>query len=351
MRARNKTKQLETTLRKQIRRGKWACNSRLPAEDALMAQFNVSRPSMREALNTLASEGIIERRHGSGTYVRRVPVGRIAIFARLGNITSPMGYWHRDLISNLDEQCRTENLRIELLVVHGRNREELMDSFMRSLQFLPSAEFEGAVGLTALPHFDETLSHLGIPHVTLSGGISGQGASVILDYLEMSRMMRSCMKEHGYDDYMVMRVEDPAEAIGDELYQYLEECCNILTDGKVERKLSLESIDDAQNTFLKWWDSKPSCRGLVFFDDALCEMCCKAIWEKKILIPDDLAIMTHANTSKDFILPAVPYKIGFCPEETAGKVWELLSNVRNGRKSLADKNIYISPVMRKGNSL
>jgi DNA-binding LacI/PurR family transcriptional regulator len=42
--------------------------SRLPSETELMHQFSVSRTTVRQALAQLTSEGLVERRQGSGTY-------------------------------------------------------------------------------------------------------------------------------------------------------------------------------------------------------------------------------------------------------------------------------------------
>jgi GntR family transcriptional repressor for pyruvate dehydrogenase complex len=43
---------------------------RLPPERELAAQLEVSRPSVREALQRLETAGLVETRHGGGTYVR-----------------------------------------------------------------------------------------------------------------------------------------------------------------------------------------------------------------------------------------------------------------------------------------
>lgn len=47
---------------------------RVPSERALMARFRVSRATVRHAIDALERDGVLERRHGSGTYVaeRRV---------------------------------------------------------------------------------------------------------------------------------------------------------------------------------------------------------------------------------------------------------------------------------------
>ena len=53
-----------------IAAGKYVHGARLPSEAQLVRQFGVSRPTVRRALLDLESEGLIERRAGSGTYVR-----------------------------------------------------------------------------------------------------------------------------------------------------------------------------------------------------------------------------------------------------------------------------------------
>lgn len=49
--------------------------SKLPAEKDLLGQFKVSRPALREALHELIGEGLLEMRHGQGTFVRELNGG------------------------------------------------------------------------------------------------------------------------------------------------------------------------------------------------------------------------------------------------------------------------------------
>lgn len=57
-------------LRDQIMERTWAPGAKIPSENALAEAFGVSRVSIREALQMLASLGLLETRHGGGTYVR-----------------------------------------------------------------------------------------------------------------------------------------------------------------------------------------------------------------------------------------------------------------------------------------
>jgi DNA-binding LacI/PurR family transcriptional regulator len=60
--------QIASALRKQIARS-MKTGDRLDSEAALGKRFNTSSLTVREALSTLAHDGMIERRHGSGTFV------------------------------------------------------------------------------------------------------------------------------------------------------------------------------------------------------------------------------------------------------------------------------------------
>ncbi|WP_395345138.1 GntR family transcriptional regulator [Variovorax sp. UC122_21] len=58
--------------------GRFGDTGALPKEEALCERFGVSRITVRRALADLAALGLVERRHGRGTFVRqdRVPVAR-----------------------------------------------------------------------------------------------------------------------------------------------------------------------------------------------------------------------------------------------------------------------------------
>lgn len=59
-------------IRERLAERTWVAGERLPSEPALAEQVGVSRVSVRAALAQLESEGLVSRRHGSGTYVNSV---------------------------------------------------------------------------------------------------------------------------------------------------------------------------------------------------------------------------------------------------------------------------------------
>jgi DNA-binding GntR family transcriptional regulator len=69
------TDQVVSLLDERIRSGHYPSGQRLPSEAELAEEFGVSRNTVRTALTRLATAGLIQRKHGSGTYVRQIETG------------------------------------------------------------------------------------------------------------------------------------------------------------------------------------------------------------------------------------------------------------------------------------
>jgi GntR family transcriptional regulator len=76
-----KARRLYLMLREEILRGDYPEGSRLPGEPRLAAGHDVSRVTVRRALEALESDGLISRRPGSGTQVRAGATQRARISA------------------------------------------------------------------------------------------------------------------------------------------------------------------------------------------------------------------------------------------------------------------------------
>lgn len=75
-------------LRRQISTGHLKAGERLPSEAQLATRYTVSTPTLRGALALLQGEGLVEKIHGSGNYVRR-PLRRITYVGGSGTSPAP----------------------------------------------------------------------------------------------------------------------------------------------------------------------------------------------------------------------------------------------------------------------
>jgi len=67
--------QISELLHREIAAGHWLAGERLPTESTLARDLDVAVGTLRKALAVLEEDGLLERRQGSGTYVRKPPEG------------------------------------------------------------------------------------------------------------------------------------------------------------------------------------------------------------------------------------------------------------------------------------
>ncbi|TLY53887.1 MAG: GntR family transcriptional regulator, partial [Gammaproteobacteria bacterium] len=68
-----KHRQVYSSLSRDIHSGRWKLGERLPSEAQLVERFGVSRITIGRAVRDLQTAGLVERRAGSGTFVKRAP--------------------------------------------------------------------------------------------------------------------------------------------------------------------------------------------------------------------------------------------------------------------------------------
>lgn len=88
--------QAGASIRRAVVDGHWRVGERLPSEPQLALELGISRATLREALRMLVSDGLLDRRHGVGTFVVRVPTPTIErgideLFS-LGDAIEQLGY-------------------------------------------------------------------------------------------------------------------------------------------------------------------------------------------------------------------------------------------------------------------
>lgn len=73
-------------MQRAIKSGSYQPDERLPTEHDLAAEFEVSRPIVREALQRLRDQGLIYSRRGAGSFVRSIGMKQPLGFGQLQNV-------------------------------------------------------------------------------------------------------------------------------------------------------------------------------------------------------------------------------------------------------------------------
>jgi len=95
-----KARRIYLLLRERILNGELEPGSRLPGELSIAAEYGLSRVTVRRALDTLAGDGLIDRKPGSGTFVRE------------GNSVQPILADLSNVLSHLIEMGRRTGVRL-----------------------------------------------------------------------------------------------------------------------------------------------------------------------------------------------------------------------------------------------
>lgn len=92
-----------------IKSGAFGADERLPTEHELAAEFEVSRPIVREALRRLREQGLIYSRRGAGSFVRSVGLRQPLGFGQLENVADLLNcYEFRLTVEPVAAACAAE---------------------------------------------------------------------------------------------------------------------------------------------------------------------------------------------------------------------------------------------------
>ena len=171
--------QLHNQLRQLIISGRWKYGERIPTEMQLSRHLDISRTTVRIALQRLEVEGLIKRRAGRGTFVIYQPREHCA--------TRSIGYltcsFHNEIHTNILSSAQTElrSAGFHVIFSNSKNREEegrilrqLLDDEVAGLMLWASAK-PSEDSLAILAEYERR----GIPIVFLDRPIKGIGADYI----------------------------------------------------------------------------------------------------------------------------------------------------------------------------
>lgn len=163
-----------STLRREIEAGRWKRGERLPSEAHLTSRFRLSRITVGRALRDLQVAGLVERRAGSGTFVRRAPPGAALSF---GLLIPDLG--ESEIFEPMCQGMMASPLAREHALVWGSGLSEAESKAERALQLCRHYTERGVSGVFFAPLEDAeskddvnrqivaTLDHARIPVVLL----------------------------------------------------------------------------------------------------------------------------------------------------------------------------------------
>jgi len=112
-------------LKTELMSGSYEIGDKLQGENDLSERFGVSRQTIRQALGTLEREGLLERRHGSGTYVKAVRMPKAVDAKTICVMTTYIDdYIFPSIISGIDKVLSAAGYEISLKLTRNKSATE-----------------------------------------------------------------------------------------------------------------------------------------------------------------------------------------------------------------------------------
>ena len=165
------------------------CNSKIESENELAAIFSVSRQTARHAISVLESKGILEKKRGSGTFIKGALDGGLKKprAMRVGIITTYVDeYIFPPIIQEMEKILSKAGYSIQIAFTH--NSIEIERSILTNL--LQNMEVDGIIAET-------TQSGLPSPNIDLYMSLKEKGIPIIFlnSYYEELNEPHVCMDD------------------------------------------------------------------------------------------------------------------------------------------------------------
>lgn len=295
------TELVETALRQEITQHRYG--DKLPAESELAARFKVSIVKVREALTLLAREGLVERRHGRGTFVCEPPVQQWTAVVLIHDLAHPtLSFYERSVFQLVRRQFSATGLPLRGYTAFGTpSAYEPLDcpEFFQDLE-AKRIRHVIPVGGALPPDLVAELAQRGIGQTCMRAEIAIERTYDMIRagtrYLIKQGRRRLAML--AWNDPLMLKREPhtdnkPWEAL---FKQELDAAGLSYQEEWVKSDLHPNLMGAGWQELRDIWHSragKPD--GLLICNDILAREAAMAIAESGIKVPDELLVVTHEN--------------------------------------------------------
>ncbi|MBI4028477.1 MAG: substrate-binding domain-containing protein [Verrucomicrobia bacterium] len=328
----------------------------LDSETELAVRFGVSMRTIREALGVLAHEGLIERKHGRGTFVGRRRQQHVALWCATDSRCSQGSQWSFRVLERTEAHLRQENVSAKIYWTYVRHEDDDTGSGAQQMISDLSQNLISAVGVMQGPFVSSAQKLAQKNRVPVVGGILSPDASELsvgCDRAGVARRGAQYLLEQGCRRIALLGWFDspnPPPQLGGHLGEWawyaafrstLEQSGVPVRERWIRGDLHPTWTGAGYEEFREVWSAeteKPD--GLFVIDDVLFQDVVAAILEMGIAVPSQLKVVATAN-KRMVTCPFFPAaRIELDPDEQAAATGRMLAKLAKG-ESLAERQVMI----------
>ena len=303
MRSELKYQILANTLRDHILDGVYTEGEMLETENELAEKYGVSRRTVREALGILEKEGFIDRRRGSGTYVRQNKLPREKTMMIGVVVTYVSQYIFPAIISGIETELIKNGYTMKMSSTLNQVENErniLIDCLNKPVDGLIIQATKTNLRNPNIPLYKE-LSKKGIPYIFLNAYTPElkDAPYVVTDYYSGGKQAIHYLVKKGHRNI--------AGIFGMSDYQSVERYKGYM-DGLIERGLGIFSkrvswyVDTSKDVSFEgefgvgFLDALDGCTALFCHNDLIAIKAIEFLEKKGMKVPDDIAVIGCDNS-------------------------------------------------------
>ncbi|MDD2707720.1 MAG: GntR family transcriptional regulator [Verrucomicrobiae bacterium] len=308
----------------QIRRGGWKTGQRIPSERQIAGEMRVSRFPVRTAIAQLVKMGVLEQRHGSGTFLTKMPdsaieqslrdhfetsarqQGREKFHAR--RVVVQRRYrigFHHGMASN-------NPVALSLLggiMAYAQHREHDITAKSAPEQITPRERFQNAlpdlisssadgliISFTMPLEILPLLKKISIPAIFLchNPNLATEFNSISIDVAGACQQALQKLADQGHRRIAILEKAYTAPAA-----KLLHVGANLCKEQKLDQALHFFGNDPVSEL----WPRIKNVTALYVMDDVYCAQVCRQLAEKGVKIGRDLAVACQSNKGIERGLP------------------------------------------------
>lgn len=284
--------------------GTYSAGDRLVSENELCSMFGVSRHTVRHALDMLESEGILDRRRGSGTYILKKPTMNSK---KQKSIAVSMSYLDEYIFPNIVKGIDKvlTGLGYSMILGITYNHTENERNFLKSCiaNKVDGVIIEASKSALPNPNLDlyRELESKGIPYIFVNCYYEALNSSFVVmdDYLggfiAASRLISAGHQKIGgifkkddmqgqkrYSGFCAALNKNGLGAGKDNILWYATEDVDMFTDSKYDSQV-LSKLSD--------------CTGIVCYNDQIAARMLSMFQRNNINVPDDISFVSFDNSN------------------------------------------------------
>lgn len=308
-----KYQRIAEELRIHIQDGKYRNTKTLPTEFAIAEEYRVSRQTVRQALALLAESGLIEKRQGSGSYIkeRKRPEEFTSSSRSVAVVTTYISdYIFPSILREVEAVLAENNCTPTLYATRNQvsNERKILTALLSSQ--VDGILVEGTKTALPNPNLDlyEQLLARGIPLVFMNGNYAqlGQALFVLDDNRGGGRMLVEYLYKKGHKNIAGIFKSDDIQ--GHYRYSGYADALRDLGLPMEDRHVMWYNTEDRA----KFRGSEPSpdvarvlegCSAVVCYNDEVASRLVKQLLARGVRIPEEMAVVSFDNSQYSDLSP------------------------------------------------